>query len=204
MNNENTNENSNSSSSHTFENGNTTTNQSQNSSFNQNQNGGLESPGIDENQSVLQNFSKKENTRDQTNPYQRFTDSQGDINSAHATSNSNLVMINGNQPTKATDILKPRVQVGAQFKGNSLIRHTHQPSDVDTSSVFSFATNSFEKIEDIEREFRKATNAGGTDDSAQSKRELEQLRKIKERQKRMNELDQEAYKAEQLIGQSSK
>ena len=126
MNNENT-ENSNSSSSHTFENG-QTHNQSNNSSFNQQnftQNGGgLESPGIDENhQSVLQNFSKKE-SRDQTNPYQRFTDSQGDINSAHATSNSNLVMINGNQPTKATDVLKPRVQVGAQFKGNSLIRHT--------------------------------------------------------------------------------
>ena len=127
MNNENT-ENSNSSSSHTFENGQTHT-QSNNSSFNQNstQNGGLlspESPGVDENQSVLQNFSKTSNSRDQTNPYQRFTDSQGDMNSAHATSNSNLVMINGNQPTKATDILKPRVQVGAQFKGNSLIRHT--------------------------------------------------------------------------------
>ena len=41
--------------------------------------------------------------------------------------------------------------------------------------------------------------AGGVDDCAQSKRELEQIRKIKERQKRMNELDQEAYKAEQLI-----
>ena len=68
--------------------------------------------------------------------------------------------------------------------------------------MFSFATNSFEKIEDIEREFRKAT--AGVDDSAQSKRELEQIRKIKERQKRMNELDQEAYKAEQLINTAGK
>ena len=104
-------------------------------------------------------------------------------------------------------IFMPTLQPGFHASTLSLafsnILLTHQPSDVDTSSVFSFATNSFEKIEDIEREFRKATNAG-VDDSAQSKRELEQLRKIKERQKRMNELDQEAYKAEQLIGQASK
>ena len=72
-------------------------------------------------ESVLQNFSKTSAYDKQTHPYQRFENagSTGQLN-GNSSSNSNLVMINGNHTSgnKATDILKPKVP----FKPN--IRHT--------------------------------------------------------------------------------
>lgn len=78
------------------------------------QNPPLSPESVDDNtQSVLQNFSKD------SYPYQRLNDSQSNItNNGNNLSNSNLAMVNGNQPTKAADILKPRVAGG--FKA----RHT--------------------------------------------------------------------------------
>ena len=82
------------------------------------QNPPLSPESVDDNtQSVLQNFSKD------SYPYQRLNDSQSNItNNGNNLSNSNLAMVNGNQPTKATDILKPRVTTGGGFKA----RHTQR------------------------------------------------------------------------------
>ena len=84
------------------------------------QNPPLSPESLDDNtQSVLQNFSKD------SYPYQRLNDSQSNItNNGNNLSNSNLAMVNGNQPTKATDILKPRV--GNTGAGGFKARHTRR------------------------------------------------------------------------------